>query len=127
MLYLIVFYLVFAMLFHRIVYHHIELETVIRAINAQKTPANAQCERDCRLTTNHRLTSTCDNRDSKGIWEIYASIYIFNAHLLIRLYVFMLAFGGRPPSWIPLYGGWGGGKHSKNIQTNQQMCIEYVY
>ena len=35
--------------------------------------------------------------------------------------------GGRPPLWIPLYGGWGGGKHSKNIQTYQQMCIEYVY
>ena len=50
-----------AMLFHRIVYHHIELETVIRAINAQKTPVNAQCERDCRLTTNHHITSTCDN------------------------------------------------------------------
>ena len=37
------------------------------------------------------------------------------------------AFGGRPPLWIPLYDGWGGGKHSKNIQTYQQMCIEYVY
>ena len=34
---------------------------------------------------------------------------------------------GRPPLWIPVYGGWGGGKHSKNIQTYQQMCIEYVY
>ena len=31
-----------------------------------------------------------DDRDSKGIWEIYASIYIFNAHLLIRLYVFAM-------------------------------------
>ena len=79
-----------------------------------------------------------DDRDSKGIWEIYASIYIFNAHLLIRLYVFAMlgtsrAFhikestkgGGRRPP--PLYGGRGGGKHSKNIQTYQQMCIEYVY
>ena len=31
-----------------------------------------------------------DDRDSKGIWEIYASIYIFNAHLLIHLYVFAM-------------------------------------
>ena len=37
------------------------------------------------------------------------------------------AFGGRPPLWIPLYGGWGGGRHSKNIQTYQQICVEYVY
>ena len=37
------------------------------------------------------------------------------------------AFGGHPPLWIPLYGGLGGGKHSKNIQTYQQICIEYVY
>ena len=77
------------------------------------------------------------DRDSKGIWEIYASIYIFNAHLLISLSVFALLAtspatykgGGlrRPPLWIPLYGGWEGGRHSKNIQTYQQMCIEYVY
>ena len=75
---LIVFYIVFAMLFHRIVYHHIELETVIRAINAQKTPVNAQCERDCRLTTNHRITSTCDNI------HLYIYIYIF---LYVYIYI----------------------------------------
>ena len=28
-----------------------------------------------------------DDWDSKGIWEIYASVDIFNSHLLIRLYV----------------------------------------
>ena len=84
-----------------------------------------------------------DDRDSKGIWEVYASVYIFNAHLLILLYVFaMLATspatiqrnpqraaaeggGGRRPP--PLYGGWGGGKHSENIQMYQQMCVEYEY
>ena len=26
-----------------------------------------------------------------------------------------------------LCGGWGGGKHSKNIQKYQQLCTEYVY
>ena len=31
-----------------------------------------------------------DDMDSKGIWEIYASIDLFNAHLLIRLYVFAM-------------------------------------
>ena len=31
-----------------------------------------------------------DERDSKGILEKYASIYMFNAHLLIRLYVFAM-------------------------------------
>ena len=34
---------------------------------------------------------------------------------------------GGPPLWIPLYGGRAGGKHSKNIQKYQQMCIAYVY
>ena len=29
-----------------------------------------------------------DDRDSKGIWEVYSSIYIANAHLLIPLYIF---------------------------------------
>ena len=37
------------------------------------------------------------------------------------------AFGGRPPLWIPWYGGWGGGRHSIHIQMYQQICIEYVY
>ena len=36
-----------------------------------------------------------------------------------------LCGGGRRPP--PLYDGLGGGKHSKNIQTYQQICIEYVY
>ena len=31
-----------------------------------------------------------DDRDFKGIWEIYASRYIFNAYLLTRLYVFAI-------------------------------------
>ena len=34
---------------------------------------------------------------------------------------------GRPPLWIHLYGGRGGGKHSNNIQTYQNMCIGYAY
>ena len=38
-----------------------------------------------------------------------------------------VAFGARPPLWIPLYDVLGDCKHSKNIQTYQQICIEYVY
>ena len=71
-----------------------------------------------------------DDRASKGIREIYASMYIFSAYLLIRL-MFLLCLppaqppckggGLRPPSqrvaagrlrrtpplWIPFYGCWG--------------------
>ena len=36
------------------------------------------------------------------------------------------AFGAAPLCGF-LYGGWGGGKHSKNIQTYEQICIEYVF
>ena len=53
-----------------------------------------------------------DDRDSKGIWEIYASIFKFNVHLLIRLYIFdMLAtfpatmiLYRRRPSAVPFCG-----------------------
>ena len=82
-----------------------------------------------------------DVRDSKRIWEIYASIYIFNAHLLMRLYVFAMpaispggfrpppqrgaaAFGGHPSLWIPLYGGLAGGEHSKNIQIISKCALD---
>ena len=38
-----------------------------------------------------------DDRDPKGIWELYASIYIFNAHLLICCVFLLCLLPPQPP------------------------------
>ena len=71
------------------------------------------------------------------MWRACAGVLNTRTHTHGETHIEEAAFGrlhkgGRPPSAAAplcgfLYGGWGGGKHSKNIQTYEQICIDSVF
>ena len=91
------------------------------------------------VLSGHRLVNGYGMIEMIGIPKEYGRYmhqYTYSMHICWYVCMFLLCLppprppykgihkAGRPP---PLYGGWGGGKQSKNIQTYQQMCIEYAY
>ena len=64
-------------------------------------------------------------RFQRNMEDICVDIHI-QCTFAIRLYTFAMIVTS-PATTKRIYGGCGGGKLSKDIQTYQQMCIEYVY